>query len=144
MTTLEATLNAALVPKYITTMSRKLKLWGETNQGDRPCMFLHEQPDDLVGGDKGIPSITTMNVDLFIYTWARGVEVPAALLNPIIDQVFVTLKPNLQTGKNNLGIAFVDNCWVSGKIFKDPGDLDGDGMAIIPVSIRYATPLAFS
>lgn len=144
MGALENNLTAALKPKYITTLSRKLKLWGETNQGDRPCLFIHQQPDDITGGDKGIPSITTMHADLFVYTWAKDVAVPGALLNPIIDQVFLTLKPNLQTGKCNLGIAFVDNCWVSGKVFIDPGDLDGDGMAIIPVSIRFATPLAFS
>lgn len=127
----------------ITTLSRKLKLWGNTNQGDRPCLFIHELDNDVVGGTDGRPQVVTMHINLFIYTWAKDDPAPAALLNPIIDGVFQALKPSPLTGKQNLGINFVDHCWVTGKVFKDAGDLDGDGMAIVPVSIRYAAPLTY-
>lgn len=128
---------------FVTT-SRKLKLWGDTQKEDRPCLFMHEIDDDVKGGDAGPPQIIVMHCNLFIYTWAKDVDVPASLLNPLIDAVFMVMRPSPMTGKNNLGLAYVDQCWISGKLFKDVGDLDGDGLAIIPVSIRMASPLVYA
>lgn len=125
------------------TVSRKLVLWGDCAAELRPALYLHEVDDDINEGTDGRPQIITMHVNLFIYTWAKNVATPAALLNPLIDSMFLALKPSPMTGKNNLGLAFVDHCWISGKLFKDAGDLDGDGMAIIPVKIRMSLPVVY-
>jgi len=46
-----------------------------------------------------------------------------------------SLKPSPATlGRQTLG-GLVSNCYIDGKIMKDPGDLDGDGIAVIPVKI---------
>ena len=37
-------------------------------------------------------------------------------------------------GRQTLG-GLVSNCYIGGKIMKDPGDLDGDAIAVIPVKI---------
>jgi len=125
------------------TTSRKLKLWGDTSKEMRPCLFMHEVDDDVQGGKTGIPQVIEMKANLFIYTWAHEVENPAGLLNPLIDAVFYALRPSPLTGKQNLGLAFVDHAWITGKLFKDPGALDGDGLAIIPVTVRMPVPLVY-
>jgi hypothetical protein len=33
------------------------------------------------------------------------------------------------------GAGLVSHVWIDGKIMKDPGDIDGDGIAVIPVKI---------
>jgi hypothetical protein len=38
------------------------------------------------------------------------------------------------TGRQTLG-GLVSHCWIDGKIMKDSGDIDGDGIAVIPVKI---------
>jgi hypothetical protein len=119
------------------TKSRKLKLWGDTLVGDRPAIFMHQLDEDSVtmDGNIGTPNLVTLHVNFFIYTAARSAPVPAAILNPLLDAIETVLKPdNTMLNKQTLG-GLVDNCWISGKTFFDAGDLDGDGLAIVPVSI---------
>jgi hypothetical protein len=48
---------------------------------------------------------------------------------------FVEAQPSPATlGRQTPG-GLVSNCYIDGKIMKDPGDLDGDGIAVIPVKI---------
>jgi hypothetical protein len=56
-----------------------------------------------------------MKVDLYIYTTPG---VPASVLNPLIDAVVAGL---------------VSHCYIVGKVLKGPGDIERDGVAIIPV-----------
>ena len=128
--------------KYKRT-GRKLVLWHQVEASDRPSLFQHEMDEEITGGDDGRPPLCLLHANLFIYTWAKDVEVPATLLNPLIDSVFQALAPSPMTGKNNLGLPFVDHCWIKGKIFKDTGDIDGDGLAVIPVVVRMPQPLTY-
>ena len=125
------------------TTGRKMVLWGETSKEMRPCLYMHEMDNDVQGGKTGVPQVVDLKVNLFIYTWAKESTNPAGLINPLIDAVFYALRPSPMTGKNNLGLPFVDHAWISGKLFKDPGDLDGDGLAIIPVTVRMPVPLVY-
>lgn len=43
-------------------------------------------------------------------------------------------RPTSVTRKQTLG-GLVPHCWIDGKVMKDPGDLDGDGIAVIPLKI---------
>lgn len=118
------------------TASRRLKLWTDLGSGDKPAIFVAERGDNYVrhGGD-AMPAIVTYEADIFIYTDAgkdQGI-VPATALNNLLDAVDAALAPNW-TGRQTLG-GLVSHCWIEGKIMKDPGDLDGDGLAIIPVKI---------
>jgi len=125
--------------------SRKLRLWGDTVKEERPCLFQHELNEVIVGGDDPrTPPQRVLKANLFIYTWAKDAANPSALLNPLVDAVFYALRPSPMDGKQNLGLAFVQHCWVSGDVFRDPGSLDGDGLAIIPISIRMLQALTYS
>jgi hypothetical protein len=50
------------------------------------------------------------------------------------DNVFVISGGDVILGRNTLG-GTVYNCRIDGKILKDPGDLDGDALLIVPVKL---------
>ncbi len=120
-----------------TTASRRLKLWGDVGSSDKPALFMYERGDEYRGAERYVPPTVTMNVDLFIYIDAGkdlSIE-PITVLNPLVDAISAALTPSKSAGgKQTLG-GLVSHCWIDGKIMKDPGDLDGDGLAIIPVKI---------
>lgn len=119
------------------TASRRLKLWSDVSSGEKPAIFQYERDDEQKGADRYVPPTVIMNADLYIYT-APGMDsgvIPISILNPLIDAVNAALKPGPAAGgKQTLG-GLVSHCYIDGKIMKDPGDLDGDGIAVIPVKI---------
>jgi hypothetical protein len=118
------------------TKSRRLKLWTELGTGDKPAIFMAERGDTYTRESEAVPEVVTIDVQLFIYTDAGKDQsiVPASVLNPLIDAVDAALAPSALTGLQTLG-GLVSHCWIEGKIMKDPGDLDGDGVAVIPIKI---------
>lgn len=118
------------------TASRRLKLWSSVAPADKPALFLYERGDVYVRASEAVPEAVTMNVDLYLYIDAGKDQsvIPAAALNNLIDAVDTVLAPNYLTGVQTLG-GLVSHCWIDGKIMKDAGDLDGDGVAVIPIKI---------
>jgi hypothetical protein len=117
------------------TASRRLQLWGSLSAAEKPAIFQYERDDNYRNGNNYLP-IVEMNVDLYIYT-APGMDsgvTPISVLNPLIDAIDAALAPNRVTRRQTLG-GLVSHCYIDGKIMKDPGDLDGDGIAVIPVKI---------
>jgi hypothetical protein len=49
--------------------------------------------------------------------------------------VDAALKPGPAAGGRQTLGGLVSHCYIDGKIMKDPGDIDGDGVAVIPVKI---------
>ena len=74
---------------------------------------------------------------LFIYLSAKGDSVGASLLNGVmdaLDQAFALSGADLGLGRNTLG-GTAYSCRIDGKVLKDPGDLDGDALLVVPVRI---------
>jgi len=118
------------------TASRRLKLWSSMPSSEKPALFLVERGDNYVRASEAVPEAVTMQLEIYIYTEAGKDQsiVPASVLNPLIDAVDTALAPSPLTGLQTLG-GLVSHCWIEGKIMKDAGDLDGDGVAVIPVKI---------
>lgn len=118
------------------TTSRRLKLWSSVPSSEKPALFLVERGDIYTRASEAVPETVTMQLEVYIYTEAGKDEsiVPASALNPLIDAVDAALTPSALTGLQTLG-GLVSHCWIEGKVLKDAGDLDGDGVAIIPVKI---------
>ena len=55
-------------------------------------------------------------------------------MNNLIDAVEDALDPAPLYQNQTLG-GIVSHCWFEGDVMKEPGDLDGDGIAIIPIKI---------
>ena len=116
------------------TTSRRLKLWGDVPKSERPALFLTEQKDNVQRvGERMLPKVT-MNAMIFIYTDADASEIPITQINDLIDAIETALKPRFPYEEQTLG-GLVSHCWIDGDITKDPGDLDGEGLAMIPINI---------
>lgn len=115
---------------------RRVKLWSDVAPADQPALFIGEHGETVAYASDNLPSKTTLNVDLLIYTSAgRDPDsVPARALNIAIEALVATLAPDPKTGRQTLG-GLVQSCRVEGRIIKDPGDLDGQGFALVPVKI---------
>lgn len=119
------------------TKSRKLRLWTDVPSELRPAIFMAERVQQYYGAERPVPPKRTYNVSLFIYTNAKNAtdtNPGSAILNPLLDAIDAALAPNVMTGRNDLG-GLVNHCYIDGDVFVDPGDIDGDGLAIIPIKI---------
>jgi hypothetical protein len=117
-------------------LSRRLKLWSDVASADQPALFITEHGENVAYASESLPGKTTLNVDLFIYI-ATGQDrdnVPSGDLNVALDAIAACLAPDPGVGRQTLG-GLVTHCRIEGRIVKDPGDLDGQGLALVPIKI---------
>ena len=136
VTALLATVTGAFA--WATPPSRRLKLWSDVPRLTRPACFLFEGGNETHANTTSPISRRTIEVRLFVYTDASSlVSPPASQLNTIADALDAALAPkaaDIPLGRNTLGGAAY---WarIEGSTLKAPGDLDGDGILVVPVKI---------
>lgn len=117
---------------------RRLKLWTDIPHAQRPACFLFEGGMESYDGTSLPNPKRTLSIKLFIYADALDPSRPgAAQLNDIMDALdaaFAPAGPDRAVGRVTLGGA-VHRCAIDGKPLKDPGDLDGDAVLIVPVTL---------
>lgn len=118
--------------------SRRLKLWSDVTAANRPACFVFEGGEETYSwSEPGIPK-RMLDVRLFIYLNAKDQSVSgASLVNDVmdsLDRAFAVSGADFPQGRNTLG-GTVHQCRIDGKLLKDPGDLDGDALVIVPVKI---------
>lgn len=119
------------------TYDRRMRLWNDISAADKPALFMQEARENVVQMGEGVPYKNTMSVNVWIYTedGKDPTSTPIIALNNLIDAVETTLTPDSVYGnKLTLG-GLVAHCWIEGEIIKEPGDFDGDGIAVIPIKI---------
>lgn len=118
------------------TLSRRVKLWSDVAPADQPALFVAEHGETVAYASETAPGKTILNVDLLLYVaGAKDPEaVPARDLNIALDALFSVLAPDPATGRQSLG-GLAHRCRIEGRIVKDPGDLDGQGLALVPLRI---------
>ncbi len=120
--------------------SRKLKLWSDVPPAARPACFVFEGGLESYAWSQGAVPKRIIEPKLFIYFSAKGDTAGAILLNGVmdaLDQAFALADGDLGAGRNTLsGAAY--SCRIDGKVLKDPGDLDGDALLVVPVRIVLA------
>lgn len=121
--------------------SRRLKLWSEVPPGQRPALFqLESGPESYQWTSLATPR-RSFDAKLLLYFDARDPSRPGACaLNQALDALDAALAPagaDLARGRQTLG-GVVHDCRIVGVPVRDPGDLDGDGLAV--VSVRLVGP----
>lgn len=117
--------------------SRKLKLWSDVPPAARPACFVFEGGLESYAWSQGAVPKRVIEPKLFIYFSAKGDIAGATLLDGVmdaLDQAFSLTGGDLGLGRNTLSGA-VYSCRIDGKVLKDPGDLDGDALLVVPVRI---------
>jgi hypothetical protein len=123
--------------------SRRVKLFHEVPATQQPSCMQTEH-DENITQVTNMPYKQIWNADWLIYqcTGNDPKATPTIENNLIIDACFRALKPRIEAGvpwdpqspRQTLG-GLVYHCFINGEIFKDPGDIDKQGMIIIPITI---------
>jgi hypothetical protein len=118
--------------------ARRLKLWSDVPAASRPACFLFEGGQETYSWSGNAIPKRVIEVKLFVYLNAKDPSVAgSALLNSVMDAfdtAFTLSGGDVVSGRNTLG-GTVYNCRIDGKALKDPGDLDGDALLIVPVKL---------
>lgn len=118
--------------------SRRVKLFSDASVQPACYQAEHGTTEQQV---TGIPYKTVLEASWIIYqNVARDTNsVPAIENNLIIGGCRAALAPlptdvGFPDKRNTLG-RLVHHCFIQGRIFKDPGDTDGQGMLVIPIKL---------
>lgn len=119
--------------------SRRLKLFSDVPPVQRPAVFLHEGGDEAYAWQSGAVPRRKIEVKIFVYIDAKARDTVGAIqLNDIMDALDAALAPkgaDALRGRNTLaGTQYMAR--ITGRPVKVPGDLDGDGLLIVPVEIE--------
>ena len=117
--------------------SRRLKLWSDVPAAMRPACFLHEGGTETYADAASNPK-RSLSLRLFVYADAHDPGTPgASALNAVMDALDAALAPagaDAVLGRSTLG-GTAWRCGIEGKVLKDPGDLDGDALLVVPITI---------
>jgi hypothetical protein len=118
--------------------SRQLSLWTEVPPSARPAFFQSETGrDGYVWSSTFLPK-RSIEARLFIYTASQRGNPGAPQLNDISDAIDAAMAPSvgsdLAYGRQTLGGA-VFQARIKEIPFRDPGDLDQDGLLIVTVEM---------
>lgn len=133
-----------LVSSYAyVTYGRRFRFWDDVPSEGKPALFLQDYAEDHTRNKALVPAQRVIMCECTIYI-SKGLDtesVPIDLLNTLIDAIDPVsggvLKPdNISAARQTLGNLVYD-CYIEGKVVKVPGDLDGQGMAQIPIKIIF-------
>lgn len=113
----------------VLTSSRRLQHWSKV--AAQPALFVRDTEEEMEYPDT-ILQIQTIKTEIWLY--ARAGEDPnvsaGTVLNALLDGIQAALAPDDPTnGRFTLG-GLVHWCRLQGRIDKEPGDLDGQAMAV--------------
>jgi hypothetical protein len=118
--------------------ARRLKLWNDVPAVSRPACFVFEGGQEIYSWSESARPKRVIEVRLFIYLNAKDPNIAgAALVNSVLDAIdaaFSLSGSDIVVGRNTLG-GTTYHCRIDGKPLKDPGDLDGDALLIVPVKL---------
>lgn len=119
------------------TSSLKFVMWDNLDASLKPAIFVVCTSEERVQGGEHVPPLLTLKFEVFIYTFTEPTSdvLPMQVMSDILDAVDQALAPSpLAAFKQTLG-NLVSHCWIEGTTRVVSGDLDGQGLAIIPVNV---------
>ena len=123
---------------WTTGPTRKLKLWTDVPASSRPACFLFEGGLESYAWNEGAVPKRVIEAKIFVYLNARDHAVfGASLIDEVMDALdaaFALSGSDVALGRNTL-VGQVYSCRIDGKVLKDPGDLDGDALLVVPVKL---------
>ena len=116
--------------------SRRVKDFSDLT-GQQPALCQAEHSESINQTTK-LPYTRTFKVKWVIYhqAGANSGSVPSTTNNNILDalEAAIAPPPYQQDECQTLG-GLVYHCFVDGEVFRDPGDLDGQALMIVPITI---------
>jgi hypothetical protein len=116
------------------TFGRRFRMWQDVTA--QPALFLRDGDEDLEYPDT-ILQVQTIRAEVWIYSKAgENPDVaPVTALNNLLDAVQAAFAPDDQMRQRFTLGGLVHWCRLAGKVDKDPGDLNGQAIAVADVEI---------
>jgi hypothetical protein len=114
-------------------LQRRLRLFSDVAPADQPAMFLVCHDEEEFQQGRGIPARVTLMYSVVAYCRADPGTVGDTLVSWMLGAIRAALLPIGQDTQTLGGLVY--KCWVRGKVFRDPGDLDDQAMLIVPVEV---------
>lgn len=128
------------VERKFKTVSRRVKLFSDVAAPQQPACFQAEWGSDEQQVTN-LPQKTSLLANWIIYQAVGNDDkaLGAVENNLILRGVREALAPQpddpgFLDRRNTLG-GLVYHCYISGRLFKDPGDIDGQGMMVVPIKL---------
>lgn len=122
------------------TKSRRLKLFSDVSTEQQPACFQAEH-DEIAKQVTNLPYRWIWQANWVIYqNTAKDKKVAGAIENNlIIDAVELALAPRpadvgFLDQRCTLG-NLIHHCFIDGRVFKDPGDVDDQAMIVVPIKL---------
>lgn len=121
------------------TRTRRIALFSEVPTTQQPWLGQAEH-DEATGQQSNLPYKWILQANWIVYqdTGKDPKAIPAQENNRILDALQAALAPKpTDPGypkRNTLG-GLVHHCYADGSVFKDPGDIDNQGMMVIPIKM---------
>lgn len=117
------------------TVSNKLRLWADVSSDQQPAAFLvtHKEIDEYRG-----LGLLRRRLELGIWCYTKvGEEHGANQLDTLMEAFEQTFAQadNPSDNTNTLG-GLVYWIRIEGRVFKDPGDIDGQTLLIVPIIVE--------
>jgi hypothetical protein len=117
------------------TVSRRLVHWSGVSKYQRPAAFLTVHTETPIYRNEQVPAYQKISMRVFIYIDASDdTSIPDVDVDTILDGIDSALQPIGGQPKQTLG-GIVSHCRIEGDIIRDPGDMDGDGIIIVPLAV---------
>ena len=120
--------------------SRRIKLFSDVPADLQPWLG-QQEPDDQAVQVTGQHYKQTWKVQWIIYHRAGDDpnSNPSVYTNQMVDAAFAALEPGLadpgRVENRNTLFGLVHHCYIDGRIFKDPGDIDNQALIIVPITV---------
>lgn len=122
------------------TVDRRVRLFADVAANQQPACFQAEWATDEQQ-TTGMPYKTVLMANWIIFQCiGKDKKAKGAIENNLIiggcRKALAPLPsdPGFPDKRNTLG-GLVYHCFISGRIFKDPGDIDDQGMIVIPIKL---------
>ena len=130
------------VTTWKSTVSNRLRLWADVAVDQQPAAFLvtHREMDEYRG-----LGLLRRRLELGVWCYSQsgqpGADQPGAqpdldvMMEAFEQQFGANAADNFSTNQLTLG-GLVYWCRIEGRVFKDPGDLDGQTLMIVPIVVE--------
>ena len=117
------------------TTSRRLKHWSDVSVSDRPALFMTCHGETPTYRAENLPAYQKLSVHVYVYLSTADANIVGDTdISLILDAFDTALSPGPGEQRQTLG-GLVSHCRVDGDILRDPGDMDGEGIIIVPISV---------
>ena len=122
--------------RQFVTRTREIKLFSDVHAKSQPWIGQAEHAESVTQGTN-LPYRNVWKATWLIYH--KGPSPRSIWNNLMIDALARALEPSVSDpgyfdGRNTLS-GLVWKCFIDGEVFKDPGDIDGQALVTIPITL---------